>query len=79
MAQGAIARRSVRCDQRHVLENVYKVTTQHYSQAVDLLAQEDGAKTREDYGVLRNLVDDARTRSEQARTALLTHIEEHGC
>jgi hypothetical protein len=79
MAHGAAAKHVARCDQKHILESIYKVTTQHYSQAVELLAHNGDGPTGEDYKLLLNLVEEARASSEQARVALLTHIEEHGC
>jgi len=67
------------CRTMQELHNRYQLATQTYSRAVDALNARIGAVKGDEYYFLRQIVDDARARSEEARNEFDRHIAEHGC
>jgi hypothetical protein len=67
------------CVSKQELHNRYQMATASYSRAVEVLNERIDGLSRHEYDFLRQFVDDARARSEEARDALDRHVAEHGC
>lgn len=67
------------CQQRKDLLLRYSEATREYSKLVRAVTSRKTIAGREDYLELRAFAEDARRRSEHARSQYEKHIREHGC
>jgi hypothetical protein len=68
-----------RCVEKARLVEAYAAATSDYSRALDTLRRRTAVLAKGEYDGLRRSVERARTASEQVRSALESHIREHGC
>jgi hypothetical protein len=66
------------CESRDILYYAYHIATADYGRAFMVLDRARGVMARDEYVALREFIDAARVRSEQARTALDDHVAVHG-
>ena len=67
------------CAEKQRLVAAYDAATNAFAAAVTSLHERMGTSSKSDYTRLRQTVDEARLKSEQARLALEGHIETHQC
>jgi hypothetical protein len=67
------------CPEKQHFVAAYKAATNAFAAAVTNLHERMGTSSKSDYSRLRQTVDEARLKSEQARLALEGHIETHRC
>lgn len=67
------------CGTKTALLTAYEQASREYSEAVTALARAVGAALNSDYELLRRKVALARAASQQARTRLKDHVDEHNC
>ena len=67
------------CEEKYRLLSVYKAKATAHSAAVNDLAVTRGKVSKQEYGHLWALTENARSESEAASRSLLQHTREHGC
>ena len=67
------------CDEKQRLRDRCSEATVQYASAVNAVMRSRGKVAEEEYGRIRDLVDEARNAARSARTALQQHKHEHGC
>jgi hypothetical protein len=67
------------CSGKEYLHHRFRIAVADYQRAFALVNARIGTLKQSDYEKLRAYIDQARTTSENARTALDRHIAEHGC
>ena len=67
------------CTDRDRLRYVYEMALADYKRAVAVIQWARGKTSREDHERLLEYVDESQVKSEDARSALDTHIDGHGC
>ena len=70
---------SATCNERHRLAEEFATAIRVYSDAVVNLTQQVGRISEKDYFRIRDAVEDARRRPEEARIAFERFTAEHGC
>jgi RNase P subunit RPR2 len=67
------------CPDKEWLHHRYRIAVADYQRAFAVVNARLGTLKQADYEKLRAYIDQARTISENARTALDRHMAEHGC
>jgi len=67
------------CGDKEHLHNLYEMTVADYNRAFAFLRSDLGTLRKADYVKIREYIEVARLKSEDARLALEKHIAEHGC
>lgn len=67
------------CEEKRRLLIGYEAATQAHFRAMNDLRTKMGVSPKDQYDQLFKATEEARSRSEAARTALLQHIREHKC
>ena len=67
------------CTDRDRLVYAYEIALADYKRAVAVIQWARGKPSREDHERLLKYIDEAQVKSEEARSALDTHIDGHGC
>jgi len=67
------------CEEKRRLLTEYEAATQAYFQSMNDLRAKMGTSPKAEYERLFKATEEARSKSETARTALLKHVHEHKC